>query len=107
MSRFLISVLVCLLSASVAQDTSEPLRNAIKSKTAAEEKAWELARANKFKYSVCTIHPAVVLGPPLPGQPATSTMALANRLREGKIVPSLFGVCGTRRGKAVRRAASP
>ena len=39
------------------------------------------------------MHPAVVLGELLPGQPVTSTMALAQQLLQGNIVPSMFGIC--------------
>ena len=64
-----------------------------KSKTAAEAKVWELAEMYKDRYAVSTIHPAVVLGKLLDGQPPTSTIGLMLGLCKGKVVTSMFGVC--------------
>ena len=64
-----------------------------KGKTAAEKKAWELAAEYADLFSVTTVHPAVVLGPMLPGQAVSSTMGLLKQLLDGKVVPSTFGLC--------------
>ena len=40
-----------------------------------------------------TVHPAVVLGPMLPGQAVSSTMGLLKQLLDGAVVPSTFGLC--------------
>ena len=66
-----------------------------KGKTAAEAKAWELAAQHADKYDVTTVHPAVVLGPLLPGQKASSTMLLLKQILDGAVVPSMFGLCST------------
>ena len=66
-----------------------------KGKTAAEAKAWELAAQHADKYDVTTVHPAVVLGPLLPGQRASSTMLLLKQILDGAVVPSMFGLCST------------
>ena len=66
-----------------------------KGKTAAEAKAWELATQHSDKYDVTTVHPAVVLGPLLPGQKASSTMLLLKQILDGAVVPSMFGLCST------------
>ena len=67
-----------------------------KGKTAAEAKAWELAAQHSCdKYDVTTVHPAVVLGPLLPGQKASSTMLLLKQILDGAVVPSMFGLCST------------
>ena len=66
-----------------------------KGKTAAEAKAWELAAQHSDKYDVTTVHPAVVLGPLLPGQKASSTMLLLKQILDGAVVPSMFGLCST------------
>ena len=64
-----------------------------KSKTAAEDKVWELAAKYRHLYAVTTVHPAVVLGELLPGQPITSTIGLIKQIFDGKIMPSMFGIC--------------
>ena len=66
-----------------------------KGKTAAEAKAWELAAQHSDKYDVTTVHPAVVLGPLLPGQKASSTMMLLKQILDGAVMPSMFGLCST------------
>ena len=58
-----------------ADKNDNPETGYSKSKTAAEAKVWELAEAHKEKFSVTTVHPAVVLGPVLEGQSVSSTMA--------------------------------
>jgi len=64
-----------------------------KSKTAAEAKVWELAELHKDSYAVCTVHPGVVLGKLLDGQPVTSTMGMLRDMSRGKVLPMMFGVC--------------
>ena len=53
------------------------------SKTAAEARTWELAEEHKEKFAVTTVHPAVVIGTLLPGQPVQSTMGLLMQLCKG------------------------
>jgi nucleoside-diphosphate-sugar epimerase len=64
-----------------------------KSKTAAEAKVWELAAAHAGKYDVSTVHPAVVLGPMVEGQPVSSTMDLFRAMLKGRVAPMMFGLC--------------
>ena len=64
-------------------------------KTLAAFKAWELAAQHSDKYDVTTVHPAVVLGPLLPGQKASSTMLLLKQILDGAVMPSMFGLCST------------
>jgi dihydroflavonol-4-reductase len=54
---------------------------------------WELAAEFDHLYGVTTVHPAVVLGTLLPAQPVTSTMGLLKQVFDGKVMPSMFGVC--------------
>ena len=63
------------------------------SKTAAEARTWELAEEHKEKFAVTTVHPAVVIGTLLPGQPVQSTMGLLMQLCKGNRMCSMFGLC--------------
>lgn len=64
-----------------------------KSKTAAEERTWQLAEQHKDKYTVTTIHPGMVIGALVPGQNPTSTMGYLKNICEGAIFPMKVGVC--------------
>ena len=78
---------------SEADQNDSPATAYSKSKTAAEATVWRLAKEFGYLYAVTTVHPAVVLGTLLPGQPVTSTIGLIKQIFDGKIVPSMFGVC--------------
>ncbi|EOD13977.1 hypothetical protein EMIHUDRAFT_124402, partial [Emiliania huxleyi CCMP1516] len=67
-----------------ADKNDNPETGYSKSKTAAEAKVWELAEAHKEKFSVTTVHPAVVLGPVLEGQSVSSTMGYLKMMLSGK-----------------------
>ena len=70
---------------SEADKNDNPATAYSKSKTAAEAKVWELAAEFRHLYAVTTVHPAVVLGTLLPGQPVTSTMGLVKQIFDGKV----------------------
>mmetsp|Transcript_20057 Transcript_20057/g.46495 ORF Transcript_20057/g.46495 Transcript_20057/m.46495 type:complete len:382 (-) Transcript_20057:42-1187(-) len=78
---------------SEADHNDAPSSAYSKSKTAAEATVWELADKYKDKFSVCTVHPAVVLGTLLPAQPVSSTMSVVQGFAKGQVMSMMFGVC--------------
>ena len=87
-----------------ADKNDNPETGYSKSKTAAEAKVWELAEAHKEKFSVTTVHPAVVLGPVLEGQSVSSTMGYLKMMLSGKVIPMAFGLCSAADVAAVHLA---
>lgn len=87
-----------------ADKNDNPETGYSKSKTAAEAKVWELAEAHKEKFSVTTVHPAVVLGPVLEGQSVSSTMGYLKMMLSGKVIPLAFGLCSAADVAAVHLA---
>mmetsp|Transcript_90862 Transcript_90862/g.257384 ORF Transcript_90862/g.257384 Transcript_90862/m.257384 type:complete len:330 (-) Transcript_90862:160-1149(-) len=86
-------------------DTNDAPESAYsKSKTAAEAKVWEMAAAHKDKFSVTTVHPAVVLGPMLEGQGVSSTMGYLKMMLTGTVMPMMFGLCSAADVAAVHLA---
>ena len=75
-----------------------------KSKTAAEAKVWELADKYEEQYAVTTVHPALVLGPMVAGQPVSSTMGMLKGMLGGQVMPYMFGLCSAADVAAVHLA---
>jgi len=87
-----------------ADKNDSPSSGYSKSKTAAEAKVWELAEAHKDKFSVTTVHPAVVLGAMLDGQAPTSTIGYLKMMLGGSVQAMMFGLCSAADVAAVHLA---